>query len=45
VKKKTEKRDGIFQHPGDITALATYDKETVTLISTYHTDDMRVSWG
>jgi hypothetical protein len=37
VKKKTEK------HPEDITVLASYDKETVTLISTYHIDDMRVS--
>jgi hypothetical protein len=34
VKKKTEKRDGISHHPGDITVLASNDKETVPLIST-----------
>jgi len=45
VKTQTEKRDGIFQHPGDITVLVSNDKETVPLISTYHTDDMCVSWG
>jgi hypothetical protein len=45
VKKKTEKRDGIFQHPGDITVLASNDKETGPMISTHHTDDMHVSWG
>jgi len=43
VKKKTEKTDGISQHPGDVTVLASNDKETVTLISTYHIDDMCVS--
>jgi hypothetical protein len=38
VKKKTEERDGIFKHPGDITVLGLNDKQTVTLIT--HTTQM-----
>ena len=45
MKKKTEKRYGIFLQPGDITVLASNDKETVPLISIYHIDDMCVSYG
>ena len=45
MKKKTEEGDGIFQHPGDTTVLVSHEKEVATFISTYHTDEMRVSFG